>query len=211
MNKYIVFDLDGTLINTLRGITEALNVTLAHYGYGYHYSDDEVRNMIGHGARYLLSMAVKKSKVSDEEYNYYLIQYVKYQGISEVFAGVLETLEILNNRGIKMIIYSNKPNGALQFLVKEKFKDINFVYIQGNTDDYPAKPDPTLLNKIIDILKLNKEEGYYVGDSYVDCETAQNVGLKSVIVTYGYGNYKEIDKYNPDFKINEFGELLSII
>lgn len=212
MKKFIVFDLDGTLINTAQGITKAVNNTLLHFNYPYQYSIEEVESFLGNGAWVLYQKVTKKAEVDRNEYAYFQIEYVKCQGISEVFPKVIETLQTLINKGFYLIIFSNKPDGALQFLVHDKLHDINWTAVQGNTPKYPTKPDPTCLFKVLDSYDLRVNSiGYYVGDCYVDCLTARNAHLKSVIVTYGYGDYSKIDDYEPDYKIARFEELLEIL
>jgi|SRR5574344_279201 phosphoglycolate phosphatase len=211
MNKFIVFDLDGTLINTVTGITVAVNNTLAHFGYKYHYTSDEVVTFLGHGARYLYSCATKKEKISDEEYSYFEIEYVKTQGISEVYPEVIDSLNKMTIMGVSLLIYSNKPNGALQYLIRDKMPTIKFSAVQGNVSEYPTKPDATLLNKILDELHLNPNDGFYVGDSNVDIETARNAKLKAVILNYGYGNKEKIKEAKPDFVFEKFSDLFKLI
>lgn len=208
--KFVVFDLDGTLIDTLIGITEAVNNTLKHFNYPYHYTKDEIKNFIGHGANYLYQKAARKEKVSDEEMDYFSLEYVKTQNISKVYDGVKETLDQLYKKGYQLLIFSNKLNGALQFLIKEKLPNIRFLAVQGNVKEYPVKPDTTLLNKILVENKLAPEDGYYVGDSIIDFLTARNAKLKSVILKSGYGDYKDIELSRPDYMVDNFKDLLPL-
>ena len=100
----------------------------------------------------------------------------------------------------------------LQTLIKELLNEINFKYIQGQDNKYPTKPDVTLLNeKIINNFDLDPNEGYYVGDSYVDVLTGQNAKLKSILVTYGYGDNQKAMSYKPDYIIDKFKDILEIV
>lgn len=211
MKKFIVFDLDGTLINTVTGITAAVNETMKHFNYPYKYTVDDVVTFLGHGARYLYGKATKKENIDDDEYNYFQIEYVKSQGISEVYPEVIETLNKMTIMGVSLLIYSNKPNGALQYLVKDKLSSVKFCAIQGNVIEYPTKPDANLLKKILTDLNLKDAEGFYVGDSYVDIKTAKNANLKSVILSYGYGDKEKIKEAKPDYTFDHFSELLKLI
>jgi len=211
MNKFIAFDLDGTLFNTVQGITLAINDSLEHFGYNKSYTEDEIKKFLGHGARYLYQKATNKVDFSDEEYEYFQISYVKNQGVSEPFPMVKETLQKLSILGYKLIVYSNKPNGALQYLVNDKLGEIKWDKIQGNVSDYPTKPNPLLLNKIMADLKLDPKDGFYVGDSSVDCETAHNANLKCIILTYGYDDYSKINEYNPEYVIDSFDKIINIV
>lgn len=211
MKKFLIFDLDGTLIDTAEGITKAVNNTLAHFEYPYNYRKEEIIKFLGRGARYLYSCATKKKEIDEDEFNYFTIEYVKTQNISKVYPNVEETLVSLYQKGYQLLVFSNKPNGALQFLIKDKLPNIHFLIIQGNVPEYPPKPNPILLNKIMMVNGLEKENGYYIGDSIVDLETARNANLKSIILKSGYGDYDEIEKAKPDYMIDDFNELLSLI
>ncbi|MGP1413860.1 MAG: HAD family hydrolase [Bacillales bacterium] len=209
--KFIFFDLDGTLINTLKGITVALNNTLNYFNYPFTYEYDEVKNFLGHGARYLYMSATKKDFLDEDEYIYFSKEYSINQNLSEVFEGVIDGLKILQSKGFKLFIYSNKPDNLLQDICKEKLDEIKFVKIQGNIKEYPVKPDPTLLNKIINDYSLNKENGYYVGDSEVDLLLSRNCGLKSILVLFGFGNYETINLNDAYKTVNKFEEILEIV
>ncbi|MFA6667397.1 MAG: HAD-IA family hydrolase [Bacilli bacterium] len=210
MKRFIIFDLDGTLIDTCGGITVAVNNTLKHFNYPFTYLPSEVKYFLGHGARYLYSKATKKEEIDENEYNFFTVEYVKTQGVSKPYPSVKETLQKLYRKGYGLLIFSNKPNGALQFLIKDKLGDIPWLAVQGNVPEYPAKPNPTLLNKVISDLGLTGEEGYYVGDCYVDVETANNAKLKSIILKQGYGDYEGIYNYKPDYVIDDFKGLVSL-
>lgn len=210
MINYLVFDLDGTLIDTLTGITEALNVTLNELHFGLSYNKETVKTFIGRGAKRLFDLGTKGDK-NPADFNLFLKNYEKYQYISEPFDGVKETLKELNSMGIKVIVYSNKPNEILQKLMSNKLGDIEFLYLQGQDKNYPPKPDVTLLKKILDKFNLDPKNGMYVGDSVVDIFTANNIKMKSIILSYGYGNYDEMMAAKPDYYIDDFKEILKII
>ncbi len=207
---FVVFDLDGTLINTLEGITVSVNHALKELKIPYEYSEEEVKTFIGRGARRLFRLAMKR-EFSEEEYELYLKYYKEDQIVSTVYEGVEETLKILEENGIKLLIYSNKPNEVSQPLIKAKLGNINFLHIQGQDPQYPPKPDVTLLLKLLKKYDLIDKKGLYVGDSIVDIETARNANLENCILTYGYGDKKEIEEGSPTYKINKFEDLIKIV
>ena len=210
-SKFIVFDLDGTLINTLYGIREALNETLKELNIPLNYSLEETKTFIGNGAKVLFTKALKRD-YSSEEFDLFLKNYEKDQYISPVFPHVIETLKELKNRGYLLFCNSNKPDSILQKLMVNKFaKDIDlFTDIIGDSTKFNRKPSPDYVNYIVEKFDLTKERSYYVGDSVVDLNTAKNSDLKSVIVSYGYGdNDFKKDQYITKV-IDDFKELLDI-
>lgn len=210
MFDYIVFDLDGTLIDTLEGLTVAVNKTMEQLNFKYNYSKEEVKTFIGRGAKRLLTLALKR-EFSEEEFKLFLHNYEAFQYVSKPFKNVIETLKILNAKNIPLIIYSNKPDEILQKLITASLKGINFLYIQGQDLNYPPKPDVTLLNKIIAKFNLFNKKGLYVGDSIVDIQTANNANMKCLILTYGYGKIEEMDKEENKTYIKDFKEILTYL
>ena len=210
MFDYIVFDLDGTLIDTLEGLTVAVNKTMEQLNLKYHYSKEEVKPFIGRGAKRLLTLALKR-EFSEEEFELFLHNYEAFQYVSKPFKNVTETLKILNAKNIPFIIYSNKPDEILQKLITASLKGVNFLYIQGQDLNYPPKPDVTLLNKIIAKFNLFNKKGLYVGDSIVDIQTANNANMKCLILTYGYGKIEEMDKEENKTYIEDFKEILTYL
>ncbi len=213
MNKFIIFDLDGTLLDTLEGITEGLNLTLKELNISKNYSKEEVKSFIGNGARRLLFLALKR-EFNESEYSLYLKNYEKTQYISPFFKDVLNTLIDLKNKGYILMINSNKPDEILQKLIKNKFNGLEktlFSDIKGQDSSIKRKPDPTYLNELINKLNLKKENGFYVGDSIVDILASKNLNIKSIIVSYGYGNQKEIIDNKPNYYIDEFKKVEEIV
>lgn len=212
MQKFVIFDLDGTLIDTVEGITIACNKYLQFKDIPLHYSKQEIESFIGNGAPLLFKRMMKSYQYNDKDYEDFLSFYKENQKYSVVYPNVFNSLKELINRGYYLFILSNKPDSLLQILIPSLLKDIEFKYIQGQDNNYPTKPDVTLLNeKIINKFKLNKDEGYYVGDSYVDVLTAKNANLKSIFVTYGYGDNHKAMTYNPDYVIDDFKKIMEIL
>ncbi len=210
MDKFVVFDLDGTLVDTLPGIQKGLNITLKELNFNYSYSLNKVKTFIGRGARRLFALATK-NKGNEEDFKHYLRNYEKYQYDVSAFDGVIDTLKELEKRSYKLLIFSNKPDHILQKLIKEKLNEAKFLVIQGQDNNYPPKPDITLLSLILNKYNLDIKNGYYVGDSIVDLETARNIKMKNIIVSYGYGDKEEILKAKPDYYIDKFSEILKIL
>ncbi len=209
-NHFLVFDLDGTLIDTLPFIHLASLKYLKDYGYNYTYTKDEVKSFIGRGARNLFAKLIKNDDFCDAEYATFLSYYQKEQNQSKIYKGVVETLKILEKE-YELIIYSNKPDVLLQPLIKNKFNDINFLFIQGQDDKYPLKPDPTLLEFILKKHGFSKDFGFFIGDSDVDVALANNANIRSIAVTYGYGDINKIINLKPTYLIDSFKEINNIL
>lgn len=210
MVDYIVFDLDGTLLDTLSGLTLATNETLKALNINLSYTKQEVKTFIGNGALKLFTRALKR-KPTDYEFNLFLKKYEECQYVSEPFINVISTLKELETLKIPLIIFSNKPDHILQKLIANNLKEIHFTYIQGQDFNYPPKPDVTLLNKILSDLNLNNKNGLFVGDSVVDILTANNAQIKCLIVPYGYGNKIELEHEKNYILINDFSEVKQYI
>lgn len=211
MEKFCIFDLDGTLIDTLEGIKEALNETLKELNIPINYSKDEVKTFIGGGVKRLFLLALKRP-YKEEELKLMLENYHKYQFISKPFPNVIDTLEHLKNNGIKLFIFSNKPNQLLIELIDYVFPKDLFIEVKGSSDEFKNKPDPEYINYLIKKYDLNINDGFYVGDSEYDYLTAINSSLKSIIYLHGYGDYKKIKNEKNIYKfISDFKELEDII
>lgn len=211
MKKFIVFDLDGTLIDSLKGITYSVNKTLKEFNYDFSYDEKTIMTFIGGGAPRLITM-VLKGNFDEEFYEHYVKNYENDQYISEPYPHVVETLKELDKRGYALIIYSNKPDTILKKLIEKKLNDINFLFVQGHDRSFPPKPDVTFLNSLLAKHGLKPENGYYVGDSIFDLQTARNAKLKAINVTYGYAiDINEVIQAKPDYLIDDFKELLEIL
>lgn len=213
MKKFIVFDLDGTLIDTLEGLTVACSKFLDEFNFPYRYEKSEIKEFIGNGSRKLFLSITHRLSFDDQLEEYYkefLKIYEETQYISEPFPEVRETLKKLNKMNVDLIIYSNKPNDILVKLINSKFSDIKFLKLQGNDENYKTKPDVTLLNKILDENNLNHLEGLYVGDSYTDFLTAINAQMDMLFLNYGYCHKKDAKKIEC-IKINYFNEILNYL
>lgn len=211
MEKFCIFDLDGTLVDTLEGIQVALNETLKELNIPINYSKDDVKTFIGGGVKRLFLLALKR-QYKEEELSLMLENYHKYQFISKPFPDVLDTLEYLKKNKIKLFIFSNKPNQLLIELVNYIFPKDLFIEIKGSSDEFKNKPDPEYVNYLINKYELNRNNGYYIGDSEYDYLLAENSNLKSIIYLKGYGDYINLKNNKNIYKfINDFSELKDIV
>ncbi len=182
----ILFDLDGTLLDTMADLTDAVNYALHVHGYPSR-SMDEVRSFVGNGAARLLALSVPEG----EDYVPVLATYQEYyrshcQIKTCPYPGVLEALEQLQAK-YPVAIVSNKPDAATKKLCADYFGD---VFARGEAADCPRKPAPDMLFQAMQVLGVDK--AIYVGDSEVDVITAKNAGMPCISVTWGFRNKEEL-------------------
>ncbi len=201
----ILFDLDGTLLNTLEDLKDAVNYALTVHGYPTR-TLDEVRRFVGNGAARLMALAVPEG----EDYEPVLETYrVYYQAHSQVktapYPGILEALAKVQEK-YPIAIVSNKPDPAVKTLCKDFFGDI---YALGETPDCPRKPAPDMLYKAT--KELGVDSFVYVGDSEVDVITAHGAGAKCVSVLWGFRDEEEIRANGGKYFCRDTAELPAII
>lgn len=179
----ILFDLDGTLLNTLDDLADAVNHTLRQFGCPER-SLEEVRQFVGNGARRLIQLALP-GKADDPDVDTVLAAYQEYYGAhsqdkTSPYPGILEALEQIG-REFPVAVVSNKPDRAVKPLCKDYFGDI---YARGESDDCPRKPAPDMLLQTMEALGV--DSCIYVGDSDVDVVTAKNAGVPCLSVLWGF-------------------------
>jgi len=194
MVKNIIFDLDGTLIDSLTDIRAALNESLKACSLPLSYSKSEVRGFIGDGADALLHKALgdlDSPSAFDCLKKEYLPRYLAFQNHhTRPFNGLPSVLEYLKNRSISLFVCTNKPQEHASQIVAKAFREGLFEEVRGLQDGEPPKPDRTLPDSLISKHSLNREETYFVGDSLVDLLTAHNASLPLALCLWGYGFYK---------------------
>lgn len=200
MIKACIFDLDGTLLNTLDTITYYVNKALQKRGIKQ-LGSGEVVKCIGHGARYLIEKCMRCAggyttpEFFEEVFADYKADYdADTSYLTELYPGIKELVGRLRDGGIKLGILSNKPQSATRAVV-EQFFDGEFDLVYGALDGYPLKPDPTRLNMMIEELSLDKSEVAYFGDMATDIETGRNAGLGQVYgVGWGFQSGEELKR-----------------
>ena len=202
MKKGIVFDLDGTLVDSIPGISEGLNLALSSLNYPTH-SEESIRKMVGQGARELCRAALsipKGEELQKSQIDALLGAFMKeYPQVwlegTNIFEGVLDGLSRLKEKGLKLAVLSNKPHEVTAPMVKTLFPQCDFEPIMGYSTQFPRKPDPAALLHIIDMWGFSLDEVCLVGDSIHDGETATNASVDFVPVGWGYCNREELQNY----------------
>ncbi len=187
--KLAIFDLDGTVLNTIGGLTHAVNAALAMNGLPGK-TRDEVQAMIGNGTRKLIERAL--SEVPDgillfekvyADYNKFYVENCSYD--TYPYEGIEDMLKTLNNAGIKCAVVTNKPDIPAKKLIQENFGSL-IAETHGNVPEVPVKPDPTFVYETMKNLGVKPSEAVYIGDSDVDIRTGKNAGIDYISVDWGF-------------------------
>ncbi|WP_411826827.1 HAD family hydrolase [Luteolibacter sp. AS25] len=187
--KALIFDLDGTLVESLPGIAASLNSAMAAHNFTDH-SHTAVRTFIGDGAQMLVRRALPGG--ADDELQASVLEHFgneygrAWLAGTEVYPGILELLAELKSSGIPLTVLSNKPHSFTVEIVEKLFPEGTFEIILGNREDLPHKPDPQGALEICRELGIAAADCTLIGDSTMDLDTAKNAGMKSIAVTWGY-------------------------
>ncbi len=196
MIKALIFDLDGTLLNTIEDIADSCNMALEALGYPTHETE-EYKYFIGDGIMKLMEKILPEEKSLDieEQEKMRVLQddfYIKKCNKTRPFDGILELLQELKQKGYKLAVISNKPDDQTQKIVATYFNPEIFDIITGNKPGYPTKPDTKLTNEIISQLGQKPENCAFIGDSDVDMMTAVNAKLLPIGVAWGFRTRDEL-------------------
>ena len=215
MKKYdtVIFDLDGTLLNTLEDLKDGVNFVMRQNGYPER-TLEEVRHFVGNGIRKLMERAVPKNVKGEtfervfEEFRAFYTAHCQEKTCA--YEGIMPLLQELKKQGIALAIVSNKNHEAVCELNEIYFKEYIQVAI-GQKDGIRKKPAPDTVLQALKDLGKEKETALYVGDSEVDYQTAENTGMDCVLVTWGFRTVEELEKFQPRAFISRPDELLRII
>ena len=215
MKKLVIFDLDGTLLDTIADLAESANYALKQLGYPTH-DVETIRTFVGNGINKLLGRALPPHEQTEENVMRMRSHFVPYYDVhnadlSSPYPGIVNLLEDLQAKGIQIAVASNKYQAATVKLVKQYFPNIDFVEILGQREGINVKPDPTIVFDILKKAKVSFEETLYVGDSGVDMQTAINAGVDAVGVTWGFRPRAELESFRPMGLIDKAKELLEFI
>ena len=197
--KLIIFDLDGTLLNTVADLSCATNFALSALGYPTH-TEATIQGFVGNGVSKLLERALPEEERSEANVARLRDIFTKYYDehnadLSTPYRGILEVLSYFQKCGITLAVASNKYQSATEKLVSHYFADIHFSCVLGHRNDKPVKPDPQIVNEIIEHLNVSRESVLYVGDSGVDLQTAHNAHVDAIGVSWGFRPRTELESY----------------
>lgn len=189
--KMIVFDLDGTLLNTLADLKEACNYALKQYNFPM-ITLEQTRKYLGHGITHLISSACSNSDQSAEILKDFKKYYENhYNNFTRKYEGIQDVINYCLDNNIKIGVLTNKVEDIAINLIKDHFKD-DFLFVYGDVENRKRKPNPDFLNELIDKHGLTHEEVLYVGDSEVDYLTSVNAKIDCLLVTYGFRTEEEL-------------------
>lgn len=216
MYKACIFDLDGTLTDTLESLTYSVNETLKELHLPC-ITSKQCMSFVGNGARYLIEQALQAS--GDEKLVHIEEAMEIYKRIFKVnctyrvapYEGIVEMLDTLKQAGVKLAVLSNKPHLQTLDVVATYFAEDTFVDVQGQQEGVPRKPDPTAALLIAQKLGVNQTECVYVGDSDVDMQTGKSAGMETVGVTWGFRPKQVLLEQGAKRIIDSPKELISIV
>lgn len=216
MRKYIIFDLDGTLINSIPDMTREVNLFLSRHG-GRNLTEREIISIIGLGARVLIKKALYLThiKTTSDGFENLLSEWLEQYGKADMYLtktwdGVIDTLSNLKQNGYKMAVCTNKPPLPTKVILDRLSLSQYFDVILDAESLPKKKPSPEPLWFAINKLGGHVEDAVMVGDSEVDAEAARNAGIPVILLSFGYVHVP-FEEIKPDFLIESFSELTSVL
>ena len=212
--RHVIFDLDGTILNTLDDLADSCNWMLTRHGWPAH-PVERYKYFIGNGMANLVRRA-SADYTDDPEMRAQLLQeFSDYYDIHKAdktrpYDGMPQVLDRLLQAGVTIAVLTNKPDAAARPIVEQYYPGV-FTVVQGALPDVPVKPDPTLLGRLMERIGARRETTLFVGDSNVDMQTAQNGGLTGCGVLWGFRTREELEGAGADCVAASPEQLLDIV
>ena len=215
MKSLLIFDLDGTLLDTVADLAASTNYALKQCGFPVHKASD-YKFFIGNGINKLFERVLPVGEKTLDNILLIRQHFLEYYGVHNAdlttpYPGISDMLIRLQESGIKLAVASNKYQKGTEKLIQHFFPDINFIAVFGQRENIPTKPDPTIVYDILSIAKVEKQLVLYIGDSGVDMQTAQNSGVEAVGVTWGFRPRAEMEGFTPAFIVDNPAEIIQIV
>lgn len=194
--KLVIFDLDGTLVDSLTDLAVATNYALEKNGFTPH-PIERYKTFVGNGMLLLITRALPEScrnketisTVKNDFWNYY---FEHLNDHTLPYPGITDLLIELEKRHIKIAVATNKPQKAAEAIIAHCFKGFSFISVQGQIPERPTKPDPCIVHDILKVIDVSLDEILYVGDSGVDMQTTQNAHIMGIGCLWGFRGAKEL-------------------
>lgn len=215
MKKLVIFDLDGTLLNTIDDLGAATNYALERCGFAQH-APESYRDMVGNGITKLIERALPVDARTPDTIEKVRVEFKEYYGkhltdFTTPYPGIIDLLRDLRAADVSIAVASNKYQEAVEILINHYFGELKWAAIEGHRPDYPTKPDPSIVFRILTEAPTAKAEVLYVGDSGVDMETARRACIESVGVTWGFRSVSELRESHADHIIYNPADILPIV
>lgn len=212
MIKLIIFDLDGTLLDTIEDLANATNHALKQFNFPLHDAGT-YRFFVGNGIEKLIERALPEEHRNADAISMVKHEFLKYymfhaDDCTKPYPGISELLNKLQREGFQLGVASNKMHDATVDLVKRFFPEINFTSVLGQRDGIPVKPSPEILDEIVSRAGVLKSETLYVGDSGVDAMTASNAGIAFIGVLWGFRPRQELEEAGAERFVEHPEEIL---
>ncbi len=210
-----IFDLDGTLLNTIADLAQSTNQALAACGYPTH-STEAYRFFVGNGINKLFERALPESERNEENIqrirSLFLPYYDRHNAdLSRPYPGITKLLEQLQTKGIRLAVASNKYQRATERLAAHYFPQIHFSAVFGQREGIPVKPHPQIVHDILHIVPVPLEQVVYIGDSGVDMQTACHAGIDSIGVLWGFRPKEELEQHSPTWFVEKAEEIATLL
>uniref|UniRef100_UPI004026DD86 HAD family hydrolase n=1 Tax=Candidatus Cryptobacteroides bacterium TaxID=3085639 RepID=UPI004026DD86 len=216
MTKLAIFDLDGTLLNTVEDLGNATNYALTQCGFPIHPTDAYYQ-MVGRGIYNLFRAAIPSEYATEDNVQRMASYFIPYYDTHKCdctrpYDGIPEMLKTITDRGVRLAVASNKYQDGAEKLVHHFFGEYDFVRILGQREGQPIKPDPAIVDQVLaEVPSVTKSETVYVGDSNVDMQTGLNAGVRTVGVSWGFRTREELAAYTPSAIVDTPEELSRVI
>lgn len=214
--KLCIFDLDGTLVNTIRDLGESVSYALEQMGLPTR-TMQEYTDFVGNGTLLLVKRSLPDKLSGDEAAiakahelfsDYYSKHYADH---SAVYSGMAETVAALKERGVKLCVLTNKPDRFAKEIISGLFDADSFDWVFGSRENVPKKPDPTAELEIMALEGVQKENTVHIGDSDVDVYTAHNAGIKCIGCTWGFRSEQSLEDAKADYIAHRPADILDIL
>ena len=215
MKKLVIFDLDGTLLNTIADLAQSTNHALEALGYPTH-EETAYKFMVGNGINKLFERALPEGEKTEENVLKVRSHFVPYYDQhnadkSRPYPGIPELLSRLQSRQVQLAVASNKYQSATEKLVAHYFPTIRFAAVYGQREGIATKPDPTIVFDILKQTSIAPDDTLYVGDSGVDMQTALNAHVTACGVTWGFRPRTELEAFCPKHIVNTTEAIENIV
>ncbi len=215
MKSLVIFDLDGTLLNTIDDLGHAANYALQSMGFPTH-AIETYPSMVGNGVRKLIDRALPAEARNPQIIDRMLVHFRDYYDkhctdLTQPYPGIEKTVSYLSAQGINLAVTSNKYQSAVEKIITYFFPNANWKAILGNQQGVPPKPDPSIVFAALNLCPTPKRDVLYVGDSGVDMETARRACIESVGVTWGFRHVEELREHYANHIVTDPDEIITLV